>query len=88
LLAEHGILGALAGLLLIGLGIKTARQTRTLRSRAFVLAMLTWFILFLLVNAMRIFAPAFMFGLACSIAYSSIPPPKAPRTLERAIPEP
>jgi hypothetical protein len=88
LLAEHGLLGALAGLLLIGLGIKTARQTRTLRSRAFVLAMLTWFILFLLVNAMRIFAPAFMFGLACSIAYSSIPPPKAPRTLERAIPEP
>lgn len=86
LVAEHGALGLIALILLIALGWRTARLARTLKSRAFVLAMLTWFTLFLLVNAMRIVAPMFLFGLACSIAYSSQLRPKPNTPLVRAVP--
>jgi hypothetical protein len=83
--AEHGILGVAALVLLIVLGVKTFLQTRTLMARAFVVAMLIWMALFLAINAMRIAAPAFLLGLACSIAYSSIPLRK-PTTAAEATP--
>jgi hypothetical protein len=76
MLAEHGLLGAIAMILLGVLGARTAATARTIKSRAFVLAMLCWFTLFLLINAMRIVAPMFVFGLACSIAVSSLKRPK------------
>ncbi len=78
LLAEHGILGGLSLALLIVIAFRTARSSRTLRARAYVLAMLCWVTLFLVINAMRIAAPAVLFGVACSIAYSSVPRPKRP----------
>jgi O-antigen ligase len=79
MLAEHGILGVLSFCFLLVLAIRTVANARTPASRALVAAMLTWFGLFLLVNAMRLAAPAFLFGLACAIAYSSLPrpPPRA-----------
>ncbi len=77
LLAEHGLLGILAIVFLLILGVRTVRGAATLQARAFVVAMLVWFTLFLLVNAMRLAAPAFVFGLACSIAYASRPLPGA-----------
>ncbi|MBA3465641.1 MAG: O-antigen ligase family protein [Deltaproteobacteria bacterium] len=85
-LAEHGLLGALAMILLGVLGFRTIVQTRSLLARALVASMLVWFVLFLLINAMRIAAPSFLFGLACSIAYSSVPRPRppAPATLAPA----
>ncbi len=75
LLAEHGLLGILAIVFLVLMGVRTFRSAYTLHARAFVVAMLVWFTLFLLVNAMRLAAPAFVFGLACSIAYASRPLP-------------
>ncbi len=79
LLAEHGFLGGLAILILIALGVRTVRDAKTLRARAFVMAMLVWVTLFLAVNAMRMVAPSFMFGLACALSYSSLPLAKNPR---------
>ncbi|HMG24468.1 MAG TPA: O-antigen ligase family protein [Kofleriaceae bacterium] len=72
MLAEHGMLGVLAIGALIVLGIRAVAGARTLRARAYVVAMLVWVTLFLLVNAMRLAAPAFMFGLACSVSYASL----------------
>lgn len=71
MLAEHGMLGAFAIFLLVVLAIRVAKACSTLKSRAFVLAMITWAALFLAVNAMRLAAPALTAGLACAIAYSS-----------------
>lgn len=71
MLAEHGALGGLAILLLIVLGVRTVRGARNLKARAIVVALVTWVTLFLAVHAMRLAAPAVLFGLACSIAYSS-----------------
>lgn len=73
LLAEHGILGALAIALLLILAIRTIAGARTLQARAFVVAMLVWVMLFLLVNAMRLAAPSFLFGLACAVTFASLP---------------
>jgi O-antigen ligase len=81
MLAEHGILGVASVFLLFVLAVRTIANARTLHARALVSAMLVWFALFLLVNAMRLAAPAFLFGLACSIAYSSMAargPPRNP----------
>jgi len=77
MLAEHGILGLLAALTLVILGFRTFLNARTLQARAFVVAMLLWVTLFLAINAMRLVAPAFLFGLACAISFSSIPIPVA-----------
>lgn len=73
LLAEHGILGALATLLLFALAIRTVTRARTLQARAFVVAMVVWVTLFLLINAMRLAAPSFLFGLACAVSHASLP---------------
>jgi O-antigen ligase len=73
LLAEHGVLGILAILFLLFLGIRTILTARTLQARAYVAAMLVWFTLFLVVNAMRVAAPSFLVGLACAVAYASLP---------------
>jgi O-antigen ligase len=73
MLAEHGILGLISIVLLFVMGMRAVLATRTLVARAFTVSMMTWCMLFLLVNAMRLSAPAFLFGLACSIAYSSVP---------------
>lgn len=71
LLAEHGILGGVAIVFLMVLCLRTIRETRSVKSRAFVSALLAWAALFLAINAMRLVAPAFVVGLACSIAYTS-----------------
>lgn len=71
MLAEHGILGAIALLLLIIMGVRAVVDARGVRMRAFVVALVIWVALFLLINAMRLAAPCVVFGLACSIAYST-----------------
>lgn len=74
LLSEHGMLGVIAIIFLIALAVRTFRDARTLQARAYVVAMMTWATLFCSVNAMRLAAPSFMMGLACAIAFASIPP--------------
>lgn len=71
MLSEHGIFGALAIVALLVLCWRTFRRARTLETRAFVVALLVWGMLFMLINAMRLSAPAFVLGLACAIANSS-----------------
>lgn len=71
LLSEHGVLGGLAIIMLLLLCLRTVLDARTLTTRAFVGAMVVWFLLFLAIHAMRIVAPSFVFGLACGIARSS-----------------
>jgi O-antigen ligase len=71
MLAEHGALGIISLLLLCVLAARTLLSTPTLGGRAVVAAMLAYFALFLLVNAMRLAAPAFVFGIACTVSYSS-----------------
>jgi hypothetical protein len=64
LLSEHGSLGLIALLLLIGMTITRLRRAGSPRAKALTTAFLTWSILFMAVNAMRIAAPSFCFGLA------------------------
>jgi O-Antigen ligase len=71
MLAEHGMLGALALVVLSVIVVRTLRLVRTIHSRAFVTSLLAWAALFLTIDAMRIVAPAFVVGLACAIAAAS-----------------
>ncbi|MFN0247172.1 MAG: O-antigen ligase family protein [Kofleriaceae bacterium] len=81
MLAEHGIPGLIAIVLLLVLALRLVRDTRSIRTRAVVVALLTWVALFMLINAMRIAAPAVVVGIACAIANTSR---IDPRLLERA----
>jgi len=73
LLAEHGIFGAIALAFLFALGVRTLLAATNNTARAYVAAMIVWAALFLAINAMRLALPSFLFGLACSVAYSSRP---------------
>jgi O-antigen ligase len=75
-LAEHGILGLISELILFLLMWRIFRATRLVSSRATVVALLIWSLLFLLINAMRLATPSFLTGVACAIAYSFRPRPK------------
>lgn len=86
MLAEHGFLGLISLVLLFALIIKTIRRARTLEARALVSAMSIWFLLFLLVNAMRLAAPALVFGLASAIAFSTKLPNRAASLAKLATP--
>lgn len=70
MLAEHGLLGATSLVLFGVLALRTLRQPRDYKSRAMVAAFLAWAMMFLLIDAMRLAAPAVIFGFACMIAYS------------------
>lgn len=71
MLAEHGILGAVAIVFLTVLVLRTIRQAKGYQSKAIVVALVSWAMLFLVINAMRLVAPAFTLGIACSVAYAS-----------------
>lgn len=71
LLSEHGVLGIAAMAVLLTLAYRVFRMTRDLTSRAMVLALLVWCGMFLAVDAMRVVAPAFAFGMACAYAAAS-----------------
>jgi O-antigen ligase len=72
LLAEHGLLGAGALVLLVLLGYRTIRDTRDVRARAFTVALIAWTAFFLGIYAMRLAAPCVVFGLASAISNSSL----------------
>jgi O-antigen ligase len=63
-LAEHGILGLIALVLLLIMAVQNLRQARTAWHKALVASMIGWTFLYLFINAMRLVAPAFIFGLA------------------------
>lgn len=64
LLAEHGILGLLAILLIAVMAIQNLRKCLGARERAIAGAFIAWSLLYMMVNAMRLVVPAFLFGLA------------------------
>jgi O-antigen ligase len=64
LLAEHGTLGAAALIALLIMAKKSLSRARTHTDKAFVVAMITWSLLFMSVNGMRLAAPGFCFGFA------------------------
>jgi hypothetical protein len=63
LLAEHGMLGFAAMLLLIGVAVRNIRRANTIKSKALVASLLAWGFLFMLNAAMRVVAPSFIIGL-------------------------
>jgi hypothetical protein len=64
LLAEHGVFGLCAAVLLIALGTQNFLRAQSHGQRAFALALITWSCLFMVTSAMRTAMPGFLFGLA------------------------
>jgi uncharacterized membrane protein YGL010W len=88
LLAEHGLFGLGALLLLALMTAQRFRQAQTPVSRAMVLSMMGWSLLFMAHSAMRLAAPAFLFGLAFVNPLFRRPPPvTAPAEREMELPE-
>ena len=72
LLAEHGIFGLCAILVLFALALQHLRRANSATGKAVVASMVGFSFLFMLAIAMRLAAPAFAFGLS---ALSLIPDP-------------
>ena len=66
MLAEHGMLGLVALALLAGIALRNLRAARGPDAKAFVVVALCWSAVFMLVSAMRLDAPAFLFGLSAA----------------------
>ena len=64
LLAEHGIFGGLALLILIALAVRNVQRARQTINKSLAIAMLTWSFLFMANAGMRVVAPSFAFGLS------------------------
>ncbi|MGH7717547.1 MAG: O-antigen ligase family protein [Gemmatimonadaceae bacterium] len=65
-MAEHGVLGIVSTIALLLLCAYRLRAASTAREKAIVSALLVWSLLFMTHSGMRIAAPAFLIGLACS----------------------
>ncbi|HEX8217926.1 MAG TPA: O-antigen ligase family protein [Chloroflexia bacterium] len=63
LLAEHGFFGLIAFLLLLVMSYQNYRRAQGTAQKGFVAAMVVWTMLFMLNSAMRLVAPALIFGL-------------------------
>jgi hypothetical protein len=64
LLAEHGMLGILAIVLLLVMARRAWKRSRGIWHRARVASFITWVILFMCASGMRLVVPAFLLGLA------------------------
>ncbi|MFN2386439.1 MAG: O-antigen ligase family protein [Thermoanaerobaculia bacterium] len=77
LLAEHGVFGLASLLLLLVIGARAVLRAPTAQARAFSAGALCWGMLFMIINAMRLVAPAFVIGLAAAhLGVSRRPPPR------------
>jgi len=63
LVAEHGVFGFLAFLLLIFIGFQNLKRESTLHNKAVMVALTCWSFGFMMVTAMRLVAPATLLGL-------------------------
>lgn len=63
MLAEHGLLGLAAIFLLIVIAIRNVRAANDRKDKAVAVSLVLWSIAFMFINAMRLVAPAFLFGL-------------------------
>jgi hypothetical protein len=71
MLAEHGLCGLAALGLLVIAAVRNLKQARGAPAKAVVASAIGWSILFMLSNAMRLAAPAFLFGLSAATAVPS-----------------
>jgi hypothetical protein len=63
-LAEHGVFGILALMMLAVAAVERMFLARSMQERGIAAALITWSLLFLYVNGMRLAAPSFTFALA------------------------
>jgi hypothetical protein len=63
LLAEHGVFGINALLLLLAMAIRNLKRANTTEGKMLVTSFLVWSLLFMAANAMRLVAPSLLFGL-------------------------
>jgi hypothetical protein len=83
------VLGLIALLLLAGIAARNVMRHQTPAGRAAAAAFLTWSVLYMLVMAMRISAPAWAFGIASALilpAARSVPRGAGPRRKAGAAP--
>lgn len=64
LLAEHGVFGLVALFVFAGAAARNLVTARTARDKGLIVAVTAWSIFYMLNTAMRLVAPAMMFGLA------------------------
>jgi hypothetical protein len=67
LLAEHGLFGLAAIIVLFTMSWRRLKETRSPKEKGFTAIMFTWSFLFMLDKAMRLVAPCFAFGLAFAV---------------------
>jgi hypothetical protein len=77
MLAEHGVFGFLALLLLSLIGYRNLRRARDPKALALAAALTCWGFGFMLVTAMRLVAPAVILGLGSILLYPDEPEPDA-----------
>jgi O-antigen ligase len=75
LLAEHGVFGLFALVLLLWMAWTALRQAQTPGAKAIVATAIGWSFLFMATTGMRLLAPSFLFGLA----FARIDPNLAPK---------
>lgn len=64
MLAEHGLLGFMALLILLGMAKQRIFQAQTSQEKAFTASIISYSLLFTLHTAMRLAVPGFLFGLS------------------------
>jgi O-antigen ligase len=79
LVAEHGVFGFVAVLLLLAVALRNLLRARTAQAKAMTVAMTCWSFGFMLVTAMRMVAPAVLFGFASIILLIDDPGPEKSR---------
>lgn len=67
LIAEHGLFGVAALILLLSVAVRRFASARDAEERAIVAMLCAWSLLFMLVSGMRVVAPSFAFGLAMAM---------------------
>lgn len=83
MLAEHGMLGIFSFCCLAVLCVRAVKRATSTVGRAYALAFVGWFVLFLAVYGIRVVAPAFVLGLAFA---QSVPRPRPPDRLRLFLP--
>ena len=73
MVAEHGIFGFLAFLLLLLAGFQNLRRAHDPKAKAMAAALTCWGFGFMLVTAMRLVAPAVIIGLGSMLLFPDQP---------------
>lgn len=77
LLAEHGSMGLGALIILLVTGLLNIKRAPAAKQKGLAAALMCWSSLYMLINAMRLVAPAFAFGLASVILLADEGEPKS-----------